>query len=398
MNITDVGHLESNSDYGFDKISEISIKKNRLPWEIASYYKNKFFLDCKKLNIIYPSIVCKATNHINDMINMIKILEKKKYSYIVNGNIYYNTKKFNKYKFLFSKKFKKDKLKSRIFHDKNKINQEDFVLWFSINGHKNQIMKWESPWGIGFPGWHIECSAMSYKYFGKKIDIHAGGVDHISIHNKNEIAQSESCFNEKCVNFWLHSEFLIFKKNKMSKSGKCLTLSSLKKINFNSFHYRYFCLNSHYRSQLVFRVNSLVLAKKSFESFKNKVISWKDNKDKLFKNKKKISKYKKEFWKVICNDMNTPSGLSILWKMSKDKSLIDCEKLYLAKEFDLVFGFGIEGFFKNELTRSNFFLVKERECARKEKNYKLADQIRIELLKKNIGLKDYKDKTDWYLF
>ena len=202
---------------------------------------------------------------------------------------------------------------------------------------------------------------------------------------------------KKCINFWIHSEFLIFKNKKMSKSNKCLTLSMLQKVNISPLHYRYFCLNSHYRSQLFFKISSLVSAKKSFESFKSKVIFWKRSRENIFKNRIKLNRYKKEFWSAIYNDMNTPLGLSVLWNMSKDKDLTHFEKLYLAKKFDLVFGFGVNHFFKNKLSEDNLLLLRKRDYARKDKNYQLADKIRVDLFKKNIGLRDRKNRTDWYL-
>ncbi len=397
INITDVGHLETDIDYGRDKIDLASKKKNKSPWKIAKYYEDLFFLDFMKLNLLYPKIVCKATDHIQDMQSMIKIIKDKGFSYIINGNMYFKISKFQKYNDL-SKVPKKCRYKSyRVKIDKMKKNQLDFVLWFSNSKFVYQIMRWSSPWGIGFPGWHIECSAMAAKYLGSKIDIHVGGVDHISVHHTNEKAQSEVYFGFKWVNFWIHGEFLIFNNAKMSKStGKYLTIRELEKQGFSALHYKYLCFSSHYRSQLLFTFEALNASKKAFELLRNRIIFWK-----MYPEKRKslflYNFYKNQFWNSIFNDLNTPKALSIIWRMSKDREIGNSEKLELLEEFDSVLGFNISNFFKSKLNKKKLFLIKERECSRKNKEYNQADKIRIALLKKGIMLKDLHFKTDWYL-
>jgi len=396
MNITDVGHLESDADAGDDKMALASKREQRSPWEIARFYEEAFFSDCKKLHILRPTLVCRATEHIDEMQAMVKTLEKKGFTYTVDGNVYYRISKFLDYTKLSRRNLDELIEGARIEIDERKEDPRDFVLWFSNSKFPNQIMKWESPWGLGFPGWHIECSAMASKYLGEHIDIHTGGVDHISVHHTNEIAQSEGCFGHEWVNYWMHGEFLVIDKGKMSKSsGEFLTLQVLVDKGFEPLHYRYFCLGAHYRSQLFFSYEALTGAKNAFEALKNRVISWKLSPQKG-SSPRLVAQYKEQFWKALANDLDTPVALSVVWEMTKEKSLGDEEKLSLIKEFDQVLGFDVDAFSRPKLSDELYALVQEREKARLHKNWQLADEIRQKIAARGIQLKDSSTGTDWY--
>jgi len=255
MNITDVGHLESDSDEGEDKMLKGAKREHKTVWEIAQYYTDAFFRDIEKLNIKKADVIAKATDYIDEYIDFIKTLEQKGYTYIANGNVYFDITKVEDYTKL--SKMDLDSLKTasrdEVTEDLHKKNPQDFVLWFTKSKFENQAMKWDSPWGVGYPGWHIECSVISLSNLGEQMDIHCGGVDHIPVHHTNEIAQTESYTGKPWVKYWWHGEFLLDTEGKMSKSsGEFLTLSLLESKGFNPLSYRYFILNSHYRKQLAF--------------------------------------------------------------------------------------------------------------------------------------------------
>ena len=272
MNITDVGHLQSDGDEGEDKMALGASREHKTVWEIAKFYEDAFFEDCIKLNIKRPTIVCRATDHIQDMINLIKKLEEKGYTYVSNGNVYFEIDKFEDYAKLANISMDELEAGSRIEIDPNKKNPLDFVLWFTNSKFSNQIMQWESPWGRGFPGWHLECSAMSIKYIGEYLDIHCGGIDHIAIHHTNEVAQSEGVLGHKWVKYWMHGEFLVLDSGKMSKSsGDFLTISRLEEEGYSPLDYRYFCLQSKYRKQLVFSFESLNDARNGYKKLKERI-------------------------------------------------------------------------------------------------------------------------------
>jgi len=394
MNITDVGHLTSDEDSGEDKIEKAAKKEHKKPKQIANFYTKAFLNDLKQVNIIKPDIICKATEHIKDMINLIKKIEKNGFTYTgKNGNIYFDTSKVKDYGKLAKLKLEDQKTKEQ---DPNKKNQRDFVLWFSETGSKfkGHLQLWDSPWGKGWPGWHIECSAMSIKYLGEQFDIHCGGEDHISIHHPNEIAQSEAATGKKpWVKYWLHNNFLIM-KGKMSKSkGNFIRLQNLIEEGYSPMDFRYFILTAHYRSQLAFKKEALEGAKNSLSNLKNKI---KEIKEKQNSNKTNLDKYKKQFLKEINNDLNTPKALSVLWAVIKDKKLGNKEKLILIKDFDKVLGLKLLEFKKETISKEIKDLIKKRGKARKEKDYKLADKIRLDLEEKGIILEDSKTGVKWY--
>ena len=272
MNITDVGHLTGDNDDGEDKMLKQSRESGKTVWDIAGYYTEAFFRDTDRLNIERPSVSCAATDHIEDMINLIKRIEANGYTYAAGGNVYFDTEKFEGYGKLALLDRQEQQAGARVDVDKNKRHPRDFVLWFTQSKFENHIMLWDSPWGKGYPGWHIECSAMSMKYLGDQFDIHCGGIDHIPVHHTNEIAQSEAATGKKWVNYWLHNEFLLMDSGKMSKSkGGFLTLQSVMDEGFHPLDYRYFLLGAHYRTQLHFSFNNLKAARSARLSLEDKI-------------------------------------------------------------------------------------------------------------------------------
>lgn len=396
MNITDVGHLQFDSDAGDDKINLASHKENKSPWELAEFYKNAFFLDCYSLNIKKPVVVCRATEHILDMQQMILGLLSKRFAYIKNGNVYFRISALSNYGKLSKIVTNKNLCESRVEFDPNKENQLDFVLWFSVSKFKQQIMQWDSPWGRGFPGWHIECSAMASKYLGSSIDIHCGGIDHISVHHTNEIAQSESYFGHQWVNYWMHGEFLTLSDIKMSKSKEnFFTLDSIRSNGFLPVHFRYLCLETHYRSQLQFNFTALERAANSFKTLRNKIIKLKKEKHLIENNPTKCAKYLQSFNCAIKDDLNIPLALSILWVVLKDKALGNVDKLFLFYKFNKLFGLNSEYFQEYTLSAGISKLIDERIVERNKGNWNQADNIRHQLLRRGILLTDTRMGNNW---
>jgi cysteinyl-tRNA synthetase len=402
MNITDVGHLESDSDTGEDKMALGASRDKKTVWEIARFYEEAFLKDCSLLNIARPTVVCRATEHIEDMINFIKILEEKGFTYIANGNVYFSIEKYPNYNKLANLSMDELEAGSRVEVDPFKKNPLDFVLWFTNSKFSNQIMQWESPWGKGFPGWHIECSAMSMKYLGDRIDIHCGGIDHIPVHHTNEIAQSESAIGHKWVNYWLHGEFLVLDNGKMSKSsGDFLTVSRLIEEGYSPLDYRYFCLQSRYRKQLAFSFESLTEAQKSLKKLKSRIkniVEGKKAEETLDTNK--LREYQDKFAAQISDDLNIANAFTVLSDVIKEDSLNNAEKLYLIEDFDKVFSLELTAVeeTKNSSELDEDYiqkLIQERNDARKQKNWARADEIRKLLLEKDIELIDSKEGTTW---
>ncbi len=401
MNITDVGHLSSDADTGEDKMLKGAEREHKTVYEIADFYTKAFFNDTEKLNIKKPEIVEKASAHIETYIKMITKLLDTGYAYIANGNVYFDVSKATDYYKLSGKKEEDLMIGVRddVEEDKNKKNPADFVLWFTSSKFENQAMKWDSPWGVGYPGWHIECSGISYEYLGEYLDIHCGGVDNIFPHHTNEIAQTEGFVGHKWCNYWVHGEHLNDSTGKMSKSkGEFLTLSLLESKGYNPLVYRLFCLESHYRKQLVFSYDAMDNTKKIYEKLLNKIKQIKENKDGEL-DFDIINKYNEQFKEAISNDLNTSLALTTLYAVIKDQ-INNNTKLYLIEKFDEVLSLDL----LKENTKLNqdndmdeYILAKieERNNAKKEKNYALADQIRDELANKGIILKDSREGTTY---
>jgi cysteinyl-tRNA synthetase len=398
MNVTDVGHLTSDADEGEDKMEKAAKTEGKTAKEISEYYLKIFKEDFKKLEIIEPNIWCKATEHIKEQIEMIKKLEEKGYTYKTNDGIYFDTSKLEDYGRLARLKVEDLEAGKRIEMGEKK-NKTDFALWKFSEQPGVRQQEWDSPFGLGFPGWHIECSAMSSKYLGEQFDIHTGGEDHVPIHHTNEIAQSESAFGKKpWVRYWLHGAFLTFKGEKVSKSkGGLYTISELEEQGFEPLSYRYFCLTAHYRKPLAFSLEALSGAQNSYHNLKNRIIELLEEKKNIEPKTGKIKKYEEEFHKEINNDLNMPKALAVFWTMLKDEGISSKDKYSLALKFDEVLGLNLKELKKEETKISEEIevLIKEREKARKEKDWKKSDKIRNKLKEKGITLEDTPEGPRW---
>lgn len=396
MNITDVGHLTSNADSGEDKMLKGAKREKKTVWEIAKFYEDAFMTDIERLNIEKPETTPKATDHIKEMIEIIEKIEKNGYTYVAGGNVYFDTSKFKSYCELGRLNLKELEKGSRVEKDKNKKHHSDFVLWFTKSKFDSQEMKWDSPWGIGYPGWHIECSAMSSKYLGEQFDIHTGGIDHIPVHHTNEIAQSEAAFdNHPWVKYWMHGEFLVIDKAKMAKSGdNFLTLQTLIDKGFDPIIYRYFCLGAHYRQQLNFSFDGMESAKNSYKNLKNRIIEIR-NKLKEKKNSDIEVKIRceAEFIDAIKNDLNMPKALAIMQRVVRIKELSNKDKLDLLLDFDKVLGLKIEEMKEEEVDvpKEVLELVEKRKLARKEKDWTESDKLRDKIKKLGFEVLDSKE-------
>ena len=396
MNITDVGHLSSDSDSGDDKMVKGAIREHKTVLEIADYYTNAFKEDTKKLNIKWPDTVIKATSCIDEYIKIIEVLLEKKYAYVSNGNVYFDVTKLEDYYKLTNHQIDDMVVGARenVSEDIGKHNQADFVLWFTKSKFSDQVLKWESPWGIGYPGWHIECSGISIKYLGEYLDIHCGGVDNIFPHHTNEIAQSESYLGHKWCNYWFHTEHLNDKNGKMSKSsGDFLTISLLESKGYNPLAYRLMCLQSHYRKQLVFSYEALDGASNTYIKLKNKIKTIiNDN----IINNNDYDKYNNLFKNALNDDLNTSYALTILFDVLK-ADINNGTKLKLIASFDKVLGLDLlkeeTKEIDEELKKYILSKIEERNNAKKNKDFILADNIRTELLEKGITLKDTREGT-----
>jgi len=394
MNITDVGHLTSDADSGDDKMEKQAEKTGESIWDIAQKYTDAFFEHTEKLNIKRPKIVCKATDHIPEQIEMVKKLEEKGYAYTTEDGVYFDSAKYEKYGEL--AKLDIEGLRGGERVDlAGKKNKTDFAIWKFSNDGKKRQMEWDSPWGVGFPGWHIECSAMSMKYLGETFDIHTGGIDHIPVHHTNEIAQSE-CATGKgpFAKFWMHGEFLGFDKDeKMSKSsGNFLTLDSLIEQGFDPLEYRLFLLGAHYRSSLKFSFENLKASQTSFRRLKNIIMELKAQDDQSALGEK-AQTYLANFESSLANDLDLPGILSNLWLVLKDDSLSASEKYQLAIKFDLILGLGMDQFKEEKVEVSDELqkLLEMRQQARADKDWAAADKARDEIQARGYKVVDSPD-------
>lgn len=367
MNVTDVGHLTSDADTGEDKMERSARKEGKTAKEIANYYWAVFKEDFKKLNIILPDKWTKATEYIKEQIELIKKLEKNGFTYKTSDGIYFDTSKFENYGELAL--LKKEGLKAgKRINMGDKKSKTDFALWKFSSSEEKRQQEWESPWGVGYPGWHIECSAMGMKELGGHFDIHTGGTDHITIHHTNEIAQSEAATGKRFVNYWLHGAFLLFKGEKVSKSkGGLYTIFELEEMGFDAMVFRYLCLTCHYRKQLDFTLENLKSAQNAYKRLKNIVLGLKDD-GKLNEN------YLKEFESVILDDLDMPSALAVLWKLVRDAEAEG--KVKTIRKMEEVFGLWLFEKDKIKVPKEIKELVDKREEARKKKDWKIADNLR----------------------
>jgi cysteinyl-tRNA synthetase len=396
MNITDVGHLTSDADTGEDKMELRATKERKTVWQIAEHYTKAFFQDTAMLNILKPTITPKATDHIQDIISLIQKLEQKGYTYRIDSGVYFDTSKLPDYGKLTGMNFEKlnETLKAgaRVEFDTQKRNITDFGLWlFSPKDRKRQ-MEWNSPWGIGFPGWHIECSAMSMKYLGEHFDIHASAIDHIPIHHTNEIAQSEAATGTKVVNYWMHGAFLVFgEKEKMAKStGEILTVKDIAAKGYDPLALRYLYFTAHYRSELLFTWESLQSAQNALFTLREHTRKLKQSATTQTQPSTKAQDYRREFLEAINDDLNMPKALTIVWRLVREeKDVSDKEKYDLLMEFDKILALDLaKEEAQAELPTEAQELIQKREEARRAKDYATADVIREKLKEMGIIIED----------
>ena len=397
MNITDVGHMVGDGDSGEDKMAVASKRENKSSMEIAKYYTECFKDDCDKLNIKWPLIVSPATDNIDEYIKIIEKLLKDDYAYISDGNVYFDTTKFPNYYELSGRNADDLMVAVRedIKEDTSKKNPFDFGLWFTNSKFNNQELQWDSPWGRGYPGWHIECSGISLKYLGERLDIHCGAEDAIFPHHTNEIAQSEAYLGHKWCNYWIHLGFLNDKDGKMSKSkGEFLTVSLLEKKGYNPLSYRYLCLNSYYHNSLTFSYDILDGAAREYSKLRNKTLSLSDE-GKV--DKEKFDLYNNKFKEALENDLNTSMCITILYELLKDNELNDKTKKELVENFDTVLSLDLLKEDTKEIDDDLEQYIKEmiakRQEFKKNKDFESADKIREELKEKGIIIKDTREGT-----
>lgn len=403
MNITDVGHLSSDADTGEDKMVKGAKREHKTVLEIAAYYTDAFLSDCGKLNIKTPDVVEPATHCIPEFIHMIEVLLEKGFAYRAGENVYFDTSKLKNYYVLTNHNEESllEGVRDDVDVDLNKKNKNDFVLWFTKSKFEDQALKWDSPWGVGYPGWHIECSCISMKHLGEYMDIHCGGVDNIFPHHTNEIAQSESYLGHKWCNYWFHVHHLNDRNGKMSKSkGDILTVSTLEKNGYNPLVYRMFCLQSHYRKPLEFSYEVMDQMKSAYEKLVRKISAL----DKCTRiDEEAFKSFKEKFTECLCNDINTASAITVLYDMLK-ADISDGTKYALAESFDTVLGLSLTGGVpakeeqdgeEDELTVFVKQKIAERAEAKKAKDFARADAIRAELLDKGIQIKDTREGVVW---
>lgn len=405
MNITDVGHLSSDADTGEDKMLKGAKREHKTVMEIAKFYTDAFFSDCKKLNIKTPDVVEPATNCIDEFINMIKVLLEKDYAYVAGGNVYFDTSKLKEYYTLTS--HDEDELmvgvRDDVDEDENKKNKTDFVLWFTKSKFDNQELKWDSPWGVGYPGWHIECSCISIKHLGEHLDLHCGGIDNIFPHHTNEIAQSESFLGHKWCNYWFHVHHLNDKSGKMSKSkGDFLTVSLLESKGYDPVVYRMFCLQSHYRKPLQFSYQVLDSVAAGYKKLRNRIGKLTNDGE---INQELVKEYKEKFIDVVGNDLNTASGITLVYDVLKEDTN-EATKLAIINDFDKVLSLDLtkgaieekkEENIDSELETYINEMIAKRAEAKKNKDFSTADSIRDELASKGIILKDTREGTTYHI-
>lgn len=390
MNITDVGHLTSDADTGEDKMEKASKKENKSPYEIAEFYTKWFMTDMQKLNIGPPEHIVKATDHIQDMIDFVSGLIKNGMAYEVNGNVYFDVLKLNDYGRLSGIKLDDLKAGARIAVNDEKHSPYDFALW--IKAPENHIMKWQSPWGLGYPGWHIECSTMGRKYLGDTFDIHTGGVDHIPVHHENELAQTEGLTGKLQARFWMHVEFLQVDGGKMSKSlGNCYRIEELEQKGYNALDYRYFCLNGHYRKKLNFTFEALDASKVARTRLLQLVYAHKNGTNSA--DAEKLQQYKQQFEGAINDDLNIPFALGVLWTMLKDMPASK-DVFNMALDMDRVFGLSLDDCEPKKAEDSQQIpaevveLANQRADAKKQKDFAKADELRGKIEALGFDIKD----------
>ena len=387
MNITDVGHLESDADEGEDKMLKAARRENRNPYEIAKYYTEIFLRDMDKLNIDRPEVICKATDHINEMIEFVQEILNNGYGYETSKGIYFDITKLDKYPILSNRNIEEQIAGARVDVDPEKRNPHDFAIW--IKAPKEHIMKWDSPWGLCYPGWHIECSAMGRKYLGEKFDIHTGGIDHIPTHHENEIAQSKGATGKVPANYWMHCEFITVDGGKMSKSlGNTYTIDDLEKKGIPALAYKLFCFSSHYRNKINFTFETVEAAKIALNRLKEGYNKHLQGNEQV--NENIIDEYKERFLEAINDDLNMPIAMSVVWDVIKNP--VKSRKLAtLLLDFDKVLGLQIDKKDEIEIPEEVKLLLEKRIEARNNKNWEESDRLRDKISEMGFLLRDSKD-------
>lgn len=398
MNITDVGHLKSDSDSGEDKMVASAKREHKSVMDIAKFYTDAFFHDFDALNLRRPDIVSPATDNIDEYIKIISKLLEDGYAYQAGGNVYFDVSKVDDYYKLTN--HKEDEMvvgvRDGVEYDNNKRNQADFALWFTKSKFDDQDLKWDSPFGVGYPGWHIECSGISIKYLGEHLDIHGGGVDNIFPHHTNEIAQSEAYLGHKWCNYWFHNEHLMDDSGKMSKSkGAILSVSRLIEEGYNPLAFKLMCLMSNYRKQLVFSYDILKQVEGVYDKLKNRVLAINDIGE---LDTTKFDYYTDKFKEELSNDLNTANGVTLIYDLLKDDSVNGHTKIEIINDFDKVFSLDLTKKTLNTSIDMDKYIkdkIEERRIAKMNKNYELSDSIRDELLDKGIILNDTREGTTY---
>jgi len=401
MNITDVGHLSSDADTGEDKMVAGAKRENKSVMEIAKFYTDAFFADCAKLNIKTPDVVEPATNCIDEFINMIKVLLEKGYAYKAGENIYFDTSKLKEY-YVFGNQNEDELMvgvRDDVSEDENKKNKNDFVLWFTKSKFEDQALKWDSPWGVGYPGWHIECSCISMKHLGEYMDIHCGGIDNMFPHHTNEIAQTESYTGHKWCNYWFHVHHLNDERGKMSKSkGGFLTVSVLEEEGYNPLVYRMFCLQSHYRKPLVYKEEIMQQVADTYAKLKKRIAAL--DKDGAV-DADAVKEWHDKFVTEVGNDVNTSQGLTLLYDVLK-ADIDGATKRAIIADYDTVLSLDLlkedadqSAPVDDELASYVEGKIAERAEAKKNKDFAKADAIRDELAAQGIMIKDTREGVVW---
>lgn len=398
MNITDVGHLKSDSDSGEDKMVASAKREHKSVMDIAKFYTDAFFHDFDALNLRRPDIVSPATDNIDEYIKIISKLLEDGYAYQAGGNVYFDVSKVDDYYKLTN--HKEDEMvvgvRDGVEYDNNKRNQADFALWFTKSKFDDQDLKWDSSFGVGYPGWHIECSGISIKYLGEHLDIHGGGVDNIFPHHTNEIAQSEAYLGHKWCNYWFHNEHLMDDSGKMSKSkGAILSVSRLIEEGYNPLAFKLMCLMSNYRKQLVFSYDILKQVEGAYDKLKNRILAINDIGE---LDTTKFGYYTDKFKEELSNDLNTANGITLIYDLLKDDSVNGHTKIEIINDFDKVFSLDLTKKTLNTSIDMDKYIkdkIEERRIAKMNKNYELSDSIRDELLDKGIILTDTREGTTY---
>ena len=397
MNVTDVGHLVSDADDGEDKMALGAQREGKTVWEIAQYYWDAFRKDIQRLNILEPDTWCRATDHIEDQIAQVQLLEEKGFTYTIDDGVYFDTSRLSDYGKLARLDIEGLRAGARVEVTQGKRNYTDFALWKLSPKDSTRLMEWESPWGMGFPGWHLECSTMAMKYLGEHLDIHCGGIDHIAVHHTNEIAQAESALGHEWTKCWMHGEFLTMASGKMSKSkGEFLTMDVLiDKHRYDPLAYRYFLLGAHYRQQLAFSWEGLDAAVSAMTRLKRSVL---DARAEYAGTEEPLGEYMDEFEAAVTDDLNMPRALAAMWRATKARDIAGGEIYATLLQMDKILGLGVDRMAPEETDTSDDeidALVEERTTARANKDYARGDEIRDKLIEMGVEIMDSPQGTTW---